>query len=176
MSTGTFVPPEFPPIDPETQIQSSVGPSLLVVNRSFDLGPSGASAPMMQTGASGTNEPVTIVTLDELIASHEELVRTETADRLALQTLLNPSRDVFRGPLFQWAARGFPGGFPIYTRTLTPPDVCTDGQSRSIGGYIAYLLGTPMEALCASIQELTPGIQVSFSFQVNSVSIIVSKA
>ena len=124
----------------------------------------------------GTVEAPTIVTMEELMASHAVIVEKESVDHTSLNALVNPTRDQYRPQLFQWAAAGFPGIYVIQSFSVTPPDLCADGVRRDVNAYINYLTGTDMGAVVANIQALVTGIVVSFSFEGNSVRIHVSKA
>ena len=124
----------------------------------------------------GTVEAPTIVTMEELMASHAVIVEKESVDRTSLNALVNPTREQYRPHLFQWAAAGFPGIYVIQSFSVTPPDLCADGVRRDVNAYINYLTGTDMGAVVANIQALVTGIVVSFSFEGNSVRIHVSKA
>ena len=124
----------------------------------------------------GTVEAPTIVTMEELMASHAVIVEKESVDRTSLNALVNPTREQYRPQLFQWAAAGFPGIYVVQSFSVTPPDLCADGVRRDVNAYINYLTGTDMGAVVANIQALVTGIVVSFSFEGNSVRIHVSKA
>jgi hypothetical protein len=124
----------------------------------------------------GTVEPPTIVTMEELMASHAVIVEKEAVDRASLNALVNPTREQYRPQLFQWAAAGFPGIYVVQSFSVTPPDLCSDGVRRDVNAYINYLTGTDMGAIVANIQSLVTGIVVSFSFEGNSARIHVSKA
>ena len=123
----------------------------------------------------GTVEPPTIVTMEELMASHAVIVEKESIDRTSLNALVNPTRDQYRPQLFQWAAAGFPGIYVVQSFSVTPPDLCADGVRRDVNAYINYLTGSDMGTIVANIQALVTGIVVSFSFEGNSVRIHVSK-
>lgn len=140
-------------------------------------GPTGVDIMTLFPNAqTGTVEPPTIVTMDELMASHAVIVEKEAVDRASLNALVNPTREQYRPQLFQWAAAGFPGIYVVQSFSVTPPDLCADGVRRDVNAYINYLTGTDMGAVVANIQSLVTGIVVSFSFEGNSVRIHVSKA
>lgn len=124
----------------------------------------------------GTVEAPTIVTMEELMASHAVIVEKECVDRTSLNALVNPTREQYRPQLFQWAAAGFPGIYVVQSFSVSPPDLCADGVRRDVNAYISYLTGTDMGTIVANIQALVTGIVVSFSFEGNSVRIHVSKA
>ena len=144
-------------------------------------GPTGPTGPtdimtLFPNAQTGTVEAPTIVTMEELMASHAVIVEKESVDRTSLNALVNPTRDQYRPQLFQWAAAGFPGIYVIQSFSVSPPDLCADGVRRDVNAYISYLTGTDMGAVVANIQALVTGIVVSFSFEGNSVRIHVSKA
>ena len=144
-------------------------------------GPTGPTGPtdimtLFPNAQTGTVEAPTIVTMEELMASHAVIVEKESVDRTSLNALVNPTRDQYRPQLFQWAAAGFPGIYVIQSFSVSPPDLCADGVRRDVNAYINYLTGTDMGAVVANIQALVTGIVVSFSFEGNSVRIHVSKA
>jgi hypothetical protein len=119
---------------------------------------------------------VQIATLDELMASHEATVNKETEDRATLTPLLNESRDTLRAPLFQWAAAGFPNAWVALSFTLEVPPTCSDGVSRNIYEYFEFCLGMTLGYLIAALQPKLSGIQISYSFQGNTLRLHVSKA
>ena len=126
--------------------------------------------------ATGPVEPPTIATMDELLASHAVILQKEDTDRTYLNPLVNPTREQYRPQLFQWAAAGFPGIYVVQSFSVTPPDLCADGVRRDVNAYIGYLLGTDMGSVVATIQSLMSGINVSYSYESNTVRIHVSKA
>jgi len=130
---------------------------------------------MFPSAATGPVEPPHIATLEELMASHEATVNKEAADRATVSILLNESRETLRAPLFQWAAAGFPAIWVVQTFTLDVPPTCSDGISRNIYEYFEYCLGTDMGSLMSNIQSKLTGIQISYSFQGNTLRLHVSK-
>jgi hypothetical protein len=124
----------------------------------------------------GIVEAPHIATLEELMASHAAIVNKEAADRATVAPLLNQSRETLRTPLFQWAAAGFPNIWVVQSFTLEVPQVCSDGVSRNMYEYFEYCLGTDMGTLIATIQSKLTGIQISYSFQGNTLRLHVSKA
>lgn len=144
-------------------------------------GPTGPTGPidimtLFPNAQTGTVEAPTIVTMEELMASHAVIVEKESVDRTSLNALVNPTREQYRPQLFQWAAAGFPGIYVVQSFSVTPPDLCADGVRRDVNAYINYLTGSDMGAIVSNIQTLVTGIVVSFSFEGNSVRIHVSKA
>ena len=148
-----------------------------------ETGPTGPTGPtgvdpmmMFPNSATGPVELPTIATLDELMSSREATIVKEAADIAALSVLLNPTRETFRTPLFQWAASGFESGFTLFSISIVPPPVCADGVFRSIGGYVIYCTRQSMEQITAKIQSMMPGIRVFHSFMDTNIRIHVVKA
>jgi hypothetical protein len=143
-------------------------------------GPTGPTGPepinFFPNAQTGTVEAPTIVTMEELMASHAVIVAQEATDRAALSPLLNPTRDSYRPQLFAWASAGFPAIYVVQSFTFTPPSVCSDGVVRDVVGYTWYLLGVEVAGVLATIQSMLTGIVVSYSFQGNTLRIHVSKS
>jgi hypothetical protein len=131
---------------------------------------------MFPSAATGPVEPPHIATLDELLVSHGAIVNKEADDRATLAPLLNESRETLRAPLFQWASLGFPNIWVAQSFTLEVPPTCSDGISRNIYEYFEYCLGTTLGDLIAALQPKLAGIQISYSFQGNTLRLHVSKA
>jgi hypothetical protein len=131
---------------------------------------------MFPSAATGPVEPPHIATLEELMASHGAIVNKEAADRATLAVLRNETREALRAPLFQWAAAGFPNIWVAQSFTLEVPPTCSDGVSRNIYEYFEYCLGANMGDTIVDIQSKLTGIQLSYSFQGNTLRLHVSKA
>jgi hypothetical protein len=131
---------------------------------------------LFPSAQTGPIEPPIIASMEELVKSYEATIVQETQDRQMLQTLLTPSREVFRTQLFQWAGRGFTDRYCIHSFTLTPPLVCSDGVVRTFPGYIDYCLdGKTMGHITETMASLMPGIEVSYSIIGNTAFIYVSR-
>lgn len=155
----------------------ATGPTGIEMEATGPTGPTGIDIMTLFPNAqTGTVEPPTIVTMEELMASHAVIVEKECVDRTSLNALVNPTREQYRPQLFQWAAAGFPGIYVVQSFSVTPPDLCADGVRRDVNAYINYLTGSDMGTVVSNIQSLVTGIVVSFSFEGNSVRIHVSKA
>ena len=145
-----------------------------------DTGPTGPDPSILMlfpSAQTGPIEPPIIASIEELVKSYEATVAQETQDRQMLQTLLTPSRELFRTQLFQWAGRGFTDRYCIHSFTLTPPSVCCDGVVRTFPGYIDYCLdGKTMGHITETMASLMPGIEVSYSIIGNTAFIYVSRS
>ena len=120
--------------------------------------------------------PQMVIDIAELLASRGAALSQEATDRTSLVPLLNETRELLRPQMFAWAAAGFPAGYIVQEFTVSPPSVCSDGVSRTTYDYVVYLLGQPMSVTIAGIQSLCVGVLISYSFQVNTLRIHVSKS
>jgi hypothetical protein len=126
--------------------------------------------------ATGPVEPPHIVTLEELMSSHSAVIAKEKRDAELLNSLVSPSREEYRGQLFQWAATGFPDLYIIQSYPITPPDICSDGVTRGIGKYIEYLIGVNLGEVIDALKALMVGINPSWSTNGNTLRIHVTKS
>jgi hypothetical protein len=131
---------------------------------------------MFPSAATGSAPPPLVVDIAELIASHGAVLTQEAADRTTLSVLLNETRENLRPQMFTWAAAGFPAIYVVQQFTVSPPASCSDGVTRNVYDYVVYLLGKNMGEVIADIQALCVGVQISYSFQGNTLRIHVSKA
>jgi len=135
-----------------------------------DTGPTGPSG---DTGA--TLSPY-ILTLTDLLSSHDALIQKEAADKASLSILTNPDASTIKSSLFQWARLGFPNVFPILSITLTVPPVCSDGTTRTFYDYITYVLGHQVGDDMLLLQAKLPGMKLSYSLDWTSITFHVEKA
>ena len=157
----------------------------------MSTGPTGTNAPFAVPESTGTDplilalfptaeagivEPPHIATLDELLASRDAVILQESADRITLAPLLNPTRDQYRPQLFQWASAGFPDLYVVQTFAIKPPAICADGVTREIGKYVEYCIGVNLGEVINGMKALMIGIQPSWSVSVDYLRIHVSKS
>ena len=141
----------------------------------------------MSTGATGPFNPIPlrlskfasapprpIATLDELITSHDAIVNKETKDRGILSQLSNPNRNEVRKQLLAWTSRGFPTNFVIFSISVIPPQVCSDGTSRNFTEYVSYLLETTIDEKLLLLQPQLVGISISYTIFGNTIRVQVS--
>jgi hypothetical protein len=118
----------------------------------------------------------TILSIDDLLNSHEVIVTKEMADRAAVSSFTNPSIEGLKPQLYKWASAGFPGGYPVNTLTLVPPSVGSDGNSRSLLVYFEYLLGSTTETWLQGLEAITQGMNFTFSHDgVSTITLHVSR-
>ena len=139
-----------------------------------NLGLISVPAPVLPFGT-GAAPPQLVVDIAELLASHEAAAVQEAADRLILSPLLAETRETLRPQMFAWAAAGFPAIYVVQQFTVSPPAVCSDGVARSVYDYVVHLLGQEMGPTIAAVQAKCVGVQISYSFQGNTLRIHVSR-
>ena len=105
----------------------------------------------------------TILSINDLLNSHEATVIKEVADRAAVNAFTTPSIDSLRPTLYKWASEGFPGVYPVNSLSLQPPQLCVDGVSRTLLFYFEYLYGSPIETWLQGLEKITQGMDFTFS-------------
>lgn len=133
----------------------------------------------MEMNPNGTisTEPIPLMSLEELLQTSEALKSLEQGDKNKLQSFLNIDQVLIRSRLLTWASLGFPPLYVIYTIQLSNHAICSDGVSRDLLSYMAFLL--PEFSLAAAVSDLQsklPGMSLSYSYTLsNCISIHVSK-
>ena len=141
----------------------------------------------MSTGPTGPTLPVAlshiplpapspIATLAELASSHNAIVQKENADRTLLSQLSTPNRENVRKTLLNWTSRGFPANFPLFSMTVNPPPVCSDGVKRAFADYVPYLLGSTVAAKLVLLEQQLVGMKLTSVIIGNTVRIQVSSS
>jgi hypothetical protein len=100
------------------------------------LDPNYLSNYMNVAHVSTAQEPV--LSIEDLLQSHEAMSQKEDADRVLVAEIVNISTDALKPKLYAWAAAGFPDGYQIQVLQLVPPSVCLDGTVRSLVAYFEY--------------------------------------
>ena len=119
--------------------------------------------------------PIETITLADIMGSREVLIKKEAEDRAILESIGTIGSDTLRGQLIQWASIGFPNAYSIKSISITPPQVCSDGMTRSLADYIQYCSTRTIQEHIAVLQARLPDIFVSFSFTGISISIVLLK-
>jgi hypothetical protein len=114
-----------------------------------------------------------IMTMDDLVTSHDQLVHKESVDRRSLDILTAPD---IKTNLYQWARIGFPNTYPILTISLSVPPTCSDGQTRTFYDYVTYLLGHQISDDMLLLQAKLPGMKLSYSLNWTNITFHVEKA
>jgi hypothetical protein len=134
---------------------------------------------MMMMGASGPTGPTGptyIATIDELVTQQSTALAQESADRTSLLPLSNPGSFGFIQPLRQWAAAGFPALTSLISITLNPPSPCSDGTTRTVYEYVAYLLdGKDVAAATVELDSKFLGITISYVLSGNTLQLCATR-
>jgi hypothetical protein len=120
--------------------------------------------------------PVYLFTIDQLISQQSLALAQETTDRAALLPLTNPESHNFTPALQQWAAAGFPAGFPVVCVSLTPPSPCSDGTIRTLYEYVSYLLGgTDVATATIALNTKVLGVTFGYILYGNTLKLCVNR-
>lgn len=119
-----------------------------------------------------------VIRLSDLLTETEVLKQKESQDRQIVDGLENPDFGFLRQKLIQWAAAGFPYAFPVFSVSVTPPQICSDGIVRGFCDYIAYLAGMSIEAKLKRLETKLEGIKIlnSYSDITKTMTVHVTKA
>ena len=166
MTGPTGMPPDL----------ESYGAMMRALEPTGPTGPDPSVLAMFPSAVTGPAEAPTIVTMEELMASHAAIIAKEVTDSHLLLLRVSPTRDAFRPQLFQWASAGFPDLYVVKSISITPPAVCTDGVTREIGKYVEYRIGKNLGEVIDGLKTLMTGIQPSWSIDGNTLRIHVTKA
>ena len=116
------------------------------------------------------------ITLADILAATEVIEQKEAQDKAMLESIGTISFDALRMTLVQWAKNGFRNATPLYSVAITPPATCSDGVTRSLGDYVAFVSGKTMQELIAPLQARCPEFVVSFATTGAEILVVVSKA
>jgi hypothetical protein len=118
-----------------------------------------------------------ILSIDDLLNSHEAVSAKESTDRNAVVSFTTLSMESLKPTLYRWAGAGFPGGYIVATLNLSPPAMCSDGVSRALTFYFEWLLATPIATWLQGLEALTKGMLFTFSHDgANTITLHVSRA
>lgn len=132
----------------------------------------GLSTNIDQAAAAALN----IISIDDLINDQSIILQKEQEDRNRLNAFFTPTMDSLRASLLAWASNGFPGIAIISTVRLEPPDVCSDGQRRTLPYYIEYLLNDTIGNKLESVNQMTVGMSFTYSWAGTTVNLHVTRA
>ncbi len=130
-------------------------------------GPTGPSYPgLIPQDASpsqpAVEAPIEVIRLDEILSIPEVRRQKEAADNTTLQTIANPNLVDIRNRLVQWATNGFAGDCLLFSISIQPPEVCSDGVTRSLGEYIQFVSGKTIHEHTDLLRIRLPDFVVSF--------------
>jgi hypothetical protein len=118
--------------------------------------------------------PPTISLLD--ITTAIDVVRvTELEDKARLEAIGTLSFESLKASLIQWALAGYPNAQVIHSVFISPPSVCSDGVSRTLGDYVLFCSGKMIHEHVQVLQDRVTDITVSFANFGSAIGIIVSR-
>jgi hypothetical protein len=67
---------------------------------------------------------------------------------------------------------------PVFSITVTPPQVCSDGVVRSLIDYVSYVAGMSIETKLKKLEAKLEGIKIlnSYSETAKTITVHVAKA
>ena len=140
--------------------------------------PSPAPAPTdtQIEGMPGTTvQPPPPITIDDLLNSTAAILKKEADDKTTLEGIGNMSYDTLKNNLLTWTSAGFPNVYEIHRVSIVPPNLCSDGVSRDLAGYIQFCSGKTINEHVAVLQARVQGMSISFANMGSYISIVVSK-
>jgi len=120
--------------------------------------------------------PPAPISLDDLLATNQMLLKKEAEDKAILEAMGNTSHETLKSKLIVWATAGFPNVYEIDRLSITPPTLCSDGISRDLASYIQFCSGKPIQDHISPLQAKVTGIAISFANMGGYISIVVTKA
>ena len=118
--------------------------------------------------------PSTISLLD--ITTAIDVVRvTEQEDKARLEAIGALTIDSLKASLIQWALLGYPNAHVIHSVPISPPSICSDGVSRTLGDYVLFCSGKMIHEHVQVLQARMIDITVSFANFGSSLGIVVSR-
>ena len=120
--------------------------------------------------------PPPVISMNDILSSVELVIQKETADKATLESIGTIGFDDLKNKLLTWGTLGFPNVYEIYRIVITPPTVCSDGVSRSLGDYIEFCSGKPIQDHVAVLQQRVQDMTISFTNMGTYIGIVVTKA
>ena len=108
-----------------------------------------------------TVDPPT-VTVSDVLSDVSTYRYQETLDRAKFLPLLTPNVSDIRTKLTSWVAGGFCGSCDLFRIQITAPNICSDGESRSLFEYIEFVSGKTYNQHVDKVQSILPGFQVGY--------------
>lgn len=114
--------------------------------------------------------------IQDLINSQQVIINKENEDKINALAFVNLSIDSIKPQLYNWASAGFPVSYGVSSLSLTPPAVCSDGQTRNLMEYFTWLIQMTTEQWIYSMDLKTTGMYFTYSHNGNSyINLHISK-
>lgn len=120
------------------------------------------SDPILLSSLSGGDPAPPTILLTDLLSEVSVLQQQETSDRAKMSALTSPDLSSIRTNLVAWVASGFRGSCDLVRMDLSPPNVCSDGVSRNLFDYLAFLSGKTLAEHLQSIQTILPDFEIGY--------------
>ena len=104
------------------------------------------------------------VTLADILNATELITQKELADKARLDAIGGISVETLRTALIQWGVLGFPNAWVLYSSTIAPPTVCSDGVTRTLEDYIQFCSGKTIAEHVAVLQEKVASSDITLGF------------
>ena len=125
-----------------------------------------------------SEEPATYpatVSIDDILSEHDVIAQKEVTDRAELVKIGETTPEQLRPALIAWAKAGCPAAHRLFSVSVTPPAVCSDGVARDFFPYVEYVLGAPVHTYMMQLQDKLVGMTLSYSINPNEIAIHVTK-
>ena len=109
------------------------------------------------------SEPVfEVIRMEDILATAEVIQTKEREDASALAQIASPNMADLRSRVVSWGMSGFRGNCILLQFQVNPPPMCSDGVSRSLSEYIAFVSGKQLHEHLADMQKRLPDFQVVY--------------
>ena len=119
--------------------------------------------------------PPPVISMNDILSSVELVMQKEKEDKATLESIGTIGFNDLKNKLLTWGTLGFPNVYEIYRIVITPPTVCSDGVSRSLGDYIEFCSGKPIQDHVAVLQQRVQDMTISFTNMGTYIGIVVTK-
>jgi len=124
---------------------------------------------------SAPEESPYLFSVTSLLSEYDLVVQKEASDKAVVDAIEFPNVDDMRVKLIDWALRGFPDIYQLFSITINPPFKCSDGVSRTLFNYIQYICGEGIEAKMNRLSAKLDGMLVTCSYSGNRITFHVTK-
>jgi hypothetical protein len=121
----------------------------------------------------GPEQP--IIRLDELLSMPNVLLEKEHKDLATLQTISNPNTANLRLRMTDWALRGFPQLYELFSISILPSPFCSDGVQRDLYNYIVFISTKSLNDHVDLLRAKLPDFKIDYEYTGTSIRLLVSK-
>ena len=135
--------------------------------------PTGGPGAIHRSTISG---PTYLMTMSQLVTTTAGIIQQENADKALLSKLTAPNSTSLTPSFINWTSQGFPNIYILFSMTLNPPTVCSDGKRRTMYEYVSYLIAKDLSTQVQTFQSNFLGMQMSYTITGTTVNIHVTKS